>query len=65
MDVVTFHDADWLDINRMSDDGEVWDRIPITGACDIMPTKLFKTLRQGEVLVLFQLVQMEVPQLSV
>ena len=46
---VTFHDADWLDINRMSDDGEVWDRILITGACDIMPTKLFKTLRQGGV----------------
>ena len=35
---VTFHDADWLDVNKMSDEREVWDRILITGACEIMPS---------------------------
>ncbi len=46
---VMFHDAVWLNIDKMNEEKEVWDRILITGACEKIPTKLFKTLRQGGV----------------
>tara|TARA_B100001113_G_scaffold217877_1_gene178726 strand:+ start:1418 stop:2884 length:1467 start_codon:yes stop_codon:yes gene_type:complete len=46
---VIIHDASWLDCDKMIQEKEVWDRILITGTCDSMPKKLFKTLRQGGV----------------